>query len=94
MNLNMQMVYLSEGEIENDPTVQDGALCGQNFEEIRQECLDNGELFTDPEFPPDDQSLFYSKDPPFAFEWKRASEISETACLIEGMLCNNHASYR
>ena len=89
MNLNMQMVYLSEGEIENDPTVQDGALCGQNFEEIRQECLDNGELFTDPEFPPDDQSLFYSKDPPFAFEWKRASEISETACLIEGMLCIN-----
>ena len=33
----------------------------QDFEAIRQQCLDNGELFTDPEFPPDGQSIFYSK---------------------------------
>ena len=59
-------------------------LCGQNFEALRQECLDNGDLFTDPEFPPDDQTLYYSQDPPFAFEWKRASEICENPMLFEG----------
>ena len=68
----------------DDPTVQDGRLCSQNYEELRQECLDNGELFTDPEFPPDDQSLYFSQDAPFAFEWKRASEISENPCMFEG----------
>ncbi len=77
---------IQEGEInvEDNPTVQDGMLCGQNFQELRQSCLDNGELFTDPEFPPDDQSLYYSEDPPFAFEWKRASEICESPRLFEG----------
>ena len=77
---------VQEGDIDpsNDPTVQEGKLCGQDFESLRQEALENGELFTDPEFPPDDQSLYYSEDPPFAFEWKRASEISEAPCLFEG----------
>lgn len=65
------------------PGVVDGRLCGQNFEEIRQACLDNGELFTDPEFPPDDASLYFSENPPFAFEWKRASELSDSPCLFE-----------
>jgi calpain len=64
--------------------VQDGKLCGQDFEALRQGCLDNGELFTDPEFPPDDQSLYFSQETPFAFEWKRASEITDGACLFEG----------
>ena len=68
----------------DEPTIVEGMLCGQNFEELRQQCLDNGELFTDPEFPPDDQSLYFSQEPPFAFEWKRASEISDSPCLFEG----------
>ena len=63
---------------------QDGKLCGQDFEALRQGCIDNGELFTDPEFPPDDQSLYFSQETPFAFEWKRASEITDGACLFEG----------
>ena len=46
--------------------------------------MDNGELFTDPEFPPDDQSIYFSKDPPFAMEWKRASEIADDPKLFEG----------
>ena len=73
-----------DGEVDaDDPTVQEGMLCGQNFEALRQECLDNGDLFTDPEFPPDDQSLYFSQDPPFAFEWKRASEICDNPRLFE-----------
>ena len=58
-------------------------LCGQNFEEIRQSCLDAGELFTDPEFPPDDDSLYFSQSPPFAFEWVRASDLSSEPALFE-----------
>jgi calpain len=59
-------------------------LCGQNFAEIRQQCLDNGELFTDPEFPPDDQTLFFSKEPEFSVEWKRPSELTDDPKLFEG----------
>ena len=78
------MTHKIDGEVDaDDPTVQEGMLCGQNFEALRQECLDNGDLFTDPEFPPDDQSLYFSQDPPFAFEWKRASEICDNPSLFE-----------
>ena len=38
----------------NDPTVVDGCLYGQNFEEIRAACLEAGQLWEDPEFPADD----------------------------------------
>ena len=46
---------------EEDPVVLDGSLYGQNFQEIRASCLEAGELWTDPEFPPDDGSLFFSE---------------------------------
>lgn len=74
------------GEIDTaeNPTVVNGMLCEQNFEDLRQQCLDSGELFTDPEFPPDDQTLYFSQDPPFAFEWKRPSELSDNPQLFEG----------
>ena len=37
-----------------DPVVVDGFLYGQNFDEIKAACLESGELWTDPEFPPDE----------------------------------------
>ena len=37
-----------------DPVVIDGCLYGQNFDEIKGACLESGELWTDPEFPPDE----------------------------------------
>ena len=64
--------------------MSNGRLCDQDFEELRAAALESGELFEDPEFPPDDQSLFFSKDPPYAFEWKRASEICDNPRLFEG----------
>ena len=64
--------------------MSNGRLCDQDFEELRATALESGELFEDPEFPPDDQSLFFSKDPPYAFEWKRASEICDNPRLFEG----------
>ena len=38
----------------SDPVVVDGCLYGQNFDEIKAACLEAGELWTDPEFPPDE----------------------------------------
>lgn len=70
------------GDPSDNPTVQDGKLANQDFYELRQQALDSGELFVDPEFPPDDQSLYFSQDPPFAFEWKRASELSDDPHLF------------
>ena len=64
--------------------MSNGKLCDQDFEELRTAAMESGELFEDPEFPPDDQSLFFSKDPPYAFEWKRASEICDNPRLFEG----------
>ncbi len=67
-----------------DPIIENGLLYGQDFEKLRQECLDRGELFTDPEFPPDDQSLYFSDKIPYAFEWKRASELVDNPELFVG----------
>ena len=39
----------------------DGKLYGQDFDEIKASCLDSGELFTDPEFPADNDSIYFSK---------------------------------
>ena len=83
--ISNELILILDGEIDsNNPAVSNGKLCDQDFEELRSACLESGELFTDPEFPPDDQSLFFSKDPPFAFEWKRASELSDDPKLFEG----------
>ncbi|KAA0192708.1 hypothetical protein HAZT_HAZT000400 [Hyalella azteca] len=43
----------------------------QDFERIRDYCLENGVLFEDPAFPAQDSSIFFSKSPPKPFEWKR-----------------------
>jgi len=34
------------------------AFADQSFEDLRAQCLDEGVLFTDPEFPPSNQSLY------------------------------------
>ncbi len=47
--------------VRGTPTVTGGRLCGQDFESLRAACLESGELFVDPEFPPDDQSLYFSQ---------------------------------
>jgi hypothetical protein len=43
----------------------------QDFFKIRDQCLEKGTLFEDPEFPAEDTSIFLSKTPPRPFEWKR-----------------------
>jgi len=64
--------------------VENGCLYGQNFEEIRQECLDSGSLWEDPEFPADDESIFYSKSA-WGLEWLRPREFCRgEPSLMEG----------
>lgn len=43
----------------------------QDFNQIRQECLANGVLFEDPEFPATDSSLYFSRRPDRHVEWRR-----------------------
>ena len=44
---------------------------GQNYADIVKECKAGGRLFEDPEFRAVDDSVFFSKSPVRAFEWKR-----------------------
>lgn len=43
----------------------------QDFEVLRDQCLQRGVLFEDPDFDTVDSSIFYSKAPDKKFEWKR-----------------------
>ncbi|XP_043281587.1 calpain-A isoform X3 [Venturia canescens] len=57
----------------------------QDFAQLRQQCLESGQLFEDPEFPANDSSLFYSRRPDRYIEWKRPMEIADNPQLfIEG----------
>ncbi|XP_077996689.1 calpain-1 catalytic subunit-like isoform X2 [Glandiceps talaboti] len=56
----------------------------QDYDKIKRECLAKGILWEDPDFPANDQSLFYSQKPPRAFEWKRPSEIASDPHLFVG----------
>ena len=43
----------------------------QQFTRLRDQCLEEGVLFEDPEFPADDSSLYFSQSAPRNFEWLR-----------------------
>ena len=46
-------------------------LEGKTYAEIKAQCLREGRLFEDPDFPAIDSSIFYSRAPPRPFTWKR-----------------------
>uniref|UniRef100_H2YVE9 Calpain-3 n=1 Tax=Ciona savignyi TaxID=51511 RepID=H2YVE9_CIOSA len=52
--------------------------------EIKEELIKKKILFEDPEFPANDNALFYSQRPSMKFEWKRPHEISENPQLFVG----------
>eukprot|EP00071_Canis_lupus_P014572 XP_005638354.1 calpain-3 isoform X9 [Canis lupus familiaris] len=56
----------------------------KTFEQLRKKCLDKKVLYLDPEFPPDETSLFYSQKFPIQFIWKRPPEICENPRFIIG----------
>ncbi|XP_061719419.1 LOW QUALITY PROTEIN: calpain-C [Cydia pomonella] len=46
-----------------------------DYEKIKAECQQRGQLWEDPDFPAAQASVFYHQTPPFHFVWKRAKEI-------------------
>uniref|UniRef100_A0A8C2RK66 Calpain-3 n=1 Tax=Capra hircus TaxID=9925 RepID=A0A8C2RK66_CAPHI len=56
----------------------------KTFEQLHRKCLEKNVLFVDPEFPPDETSLFYSQKFPIQFIWKRPPEICENPRFIIG----------
>ncbi|XP_044283303.1 calpain-6 isoform X2 [Varanus komodoensis] len=54
----------------------------QKYQELKQQCLEQGKLFEDPEFPASDASLFYSGPPPEPVEWKRPKELCDDPHLF------------
>lgn len=78
MNLLVQ-IYLANLVIcffvfqlgEKGSGVRQRATDAQDFYQLRDQCLRNGELFEDPEFEAAYSSLFYSQTPPRSFQWMR-----------------------
>ncbi|XP_028424079.1 calpain-9 [Perca flavescens] len=62
----------------------DTQLDGKSFEQLRQECLQKGVLFEDPDFPANDSSLFYSQAVPVDVKWKRPKELCQDPKFIVG----------
>ncbi|EMP39588.1 Calpain-3 [Chelonia mydas] len=54
----------------------------KTFEELHKKCLEKKILYVDPDFPPNESSLFYSQKLPITFEWKRPTEICENPRFI------------
>jgi calpain len=53
----------------------------QDFLKIREQCLKDGTLFEDPEFPAEDSSVYLNRIPPQTLEWKRPKEIVNNPVL-------------
>ncbi|CAL1546273.1 unnamed protein product [Lymnaea stagnalis] len=49
----------------------------QNYGKLRSDCLRKKELFTDPKFPNNGASLYYSRSAPADIIWKRPKDIVE-----------------
>ncbi|XP_023590933.1 calpain-3 isoform X4 [Trichechus manatus latirostris] len=56
----------------------------KTFEQLHKKCLEKKVLYLDPEFPPDESSLFYSQKFPVQFVWKRPPEICKNPQFIIG----------
>uniref|UniRef100_A0A8C0UE85 Calpain-3 n=1 Tax=Cyanistes caeruleus TaxID=156563 RepID=A0A8C0UE85_CYACU len=56
----------------------------KTYEELHRKCLEKNVLYEDPDFPPNESSLFYSQKSPVKFEWKRPREICENPRFIIG----------
>lgn len=58
----------------------------KTFEEIRDECLQKGRLWEDPDFPATDSSIFYQKAPSVwpGIEWERPPKICDRPEMFVG----------
>nr|CAI5847674.1 unnamed protein product [Callosobruchus analis] len=80
---NLQRFKTNFGERGSGYRVKSGEP--QDFYKLRDQCLDRGELFEDPEFPATDSSLFFSRRPDRYYEWRRPNEIAnDPQFFVEG----------
>ncbi|XP_034251601.1 calpain-A-like isoform X5 [Thrips palmi] len=57
----------------------------QDFHKIQAQCLSEGVLWEDPNFPAVDSSIFYTRGPPKPFEWRRPGEITgDPQFMVDG----------
>ncbi|XP_034044325.1 calpain-9 [Thalassophryne amazonica] len=78
----MPLYSTLSGGKSGSPKAMDTQSDGKSFEQLRQECLQAGVLFEDPDFPAQDSSLFYSQSVPVNFEWKRPKELCNNPKFI------------
>ncbi|XP_030084769.2 calpain-6 isoform X1 [Serinus canaria] len=58
----------------------------QRYQELKGQCLQQGILFEDPEFPASDESLYYDSAAKGKVEWKRPKDLCEDPhLLVDGM---------
>ncbi|NXO91056.1 CAN5 protein, partial [Certhia brachydactyla] len=58
----------------------------QKYHELKGQCLQQGRLFEDPEFPASDESLYYDSAAKGKVEWKRPKDLCEEPhLLVDGM---------
>ncbi|XP_054145737.1 calpain-6 [Melozone crissalis] len=58
----------------------------QRYHELKGQCLQQGILFEDPEFPASDESLYYDSTAAGNVEWKRPKDLCEDPhLLVDGM---------
>ncbi|NXP33418.1 CAN5 protein, partial [Leiothrix lutea] len=58
----------------------------QRYQELKEQCLQQGILFEDPEFPASDESLYYDSADKVKVEWKRPKDLCEDPhLLVDGM---------
>ncbi|NXF22206.1 CAN5 protein, partial [Rhodinocichla rosea] len=58
----------------------------QRYHELKGQCLQQGILFEDPEFPASDESLYYDSAAKGKVEWKRPKDLCEDPhLLVDGM---------
>ncbi|KAJ8920010.1 hypothetical protein NQ315_006541 [Exocentrus adspersus] len=82
-NQNLAQAFMPYGEKGSGTAARTGQ--SQDFYSLRDECLRNGTLFEDREFPATDSSLFFSQRPDRYYEWKRPSEIvDDPQFFVEG----------
>uniref|UniRef100_A0A8C2U2F5 Calpain catalytic domain-containing protein n=1 Tax=Coturnix japonica TaxID=93934 RepID=A0A8C2U2F5_COTJA len=51
----------------------------QKYHELKRQCIHQGRLFEDPEFPASDESLFYQKAPQRKVEWNFRCTLQQSS---------------
>uniref|UniRef100_A0A7N6BBR4 Calpain 9 n=1 Tax=Anabas testudineus TaxID=64144 RepID=A0A7N6BBR4_ANATE len=77
-------VFHKTFSLKSRPQAESTQSDGKTFQQLRNECLQKGVLFEDPDFPAKGSSLFFSESVPVNIEWKRPKELCSDPKFIVG----------